>query len=515
MLSRISIACLTLAACGEGHRRPVNAATDGGAGGQQASNPGGGEVAAGPSGAGSGGDGAGAPHAATAGMGGGDDGSSGAAGAGDAPISKYCGDAIRDPMLEECDDGPEDTDDTCSSACKLQNFELGVEPGTPATRSLGFGRHPLALGRDGAALAFSERSAASTRLRLLRFNAWGQPLDDALAISEGFRPADTANPVVAALDDGAYAVAWGDLSGASLDVELRVVSAAGELGQAVRVNASDAGAQSDPDLLWLDPELVVAWTDGLSVKVRSFSAALEPLGAEQTLSSSAFASSVALTSLADGWAAGFRELAADGENIVVRLDDGATFRVGPLLPGAKDERPALSALDETHLLLVFTTGTVVNTKQVTRLQAVVLDVDDPEQIAPFDVTPDLAPYATDESLAQARPSLARDGTRIFLSWQSESPTGDPQSEELFLRELSWEADSVALSGSPERSLLLDHGTSGAQQAPTLSAATLRTGTALATAFEDAALAGEDGGLVFAFLPTPLLKLTDQTAENMP
>src|SRR5262245_40544481 len=37
------------------------------------------------------------------------------------PQSQFCGDAIRDPMLEECDDGPTAGDDACTSDCRVHD----------------------------------------------------------------------------------------------------------------------------------------------------------------------------------------------------------------------------------------------------------------------------------------------------------------------------------------------------------------------------------------------------------
>src|SRR6185436_10541655 len=70
---------------------------------------------AGGSGAAGGGGGAGA----TGGSGGSQAASSGSGGR---PTSLFCGDAIRDPVTEECDDGNLDDADSCTTACLVRDL---------------------------------------------------------------------------------------------------------------------------------------------------------------------------------------------------------------------------------------------------------------------------------------------------------------------------------------------------------------------------------------------------------
>ena len=63
----------------------------------------------------------------------------------------------------------------------------------------------------------------------------------------------------------------------------------------------------------------------------------------------------------------------------------------------------------------------------------------------FAITPTVAPYSTDASLAQGHPNAVRVGGRIYLAWRSALVTGDPKAEELWLKELDWLSPTLDLS----------------------------------------------------------------------
>src|SRR5262245_59446683 len=79
----------------------------------------------GSSGTGSG-SGAGADGSFVPGMDGAVDGAAGEPDSGPPPhpVSEYCGDAIRDPVLEECDDGSGAQDDGCTADCRVRSVPL-------------------------------------------------------------------------------------------------------------------------------------------------------------------------------------------------------------------------------------------------------------------------------------------------------------------------------------------------------------------------------------------------------
>ena len=400
------------------------------------------------------------------------------------PVSRYCGDAIRDPSGEGCDDGPGEGEDSCTSSCEPRNsLVVAGDRSQSLSRRLGFGSHPLAVGATGAAVVFTELDGSSVSLYLARFNALGQRLGSPIALSVGLSPGENSNPSLAALAGGGYVVCWSDLSKGSLDIVMRAVASDGTLGGARWANSTLAGAQRDADLLWTGTELVAAWTDGLSVKSRRFSAELVPTTDEQTLSTELFAGDVVLARHEDGWAAAFREPApTDGEQITVVLDDATRFVVGPFAAGPNDERPALVSLDSDHLLLAFD-ATIEGTS---RMSIAVLDRSAPLQVAPPALEPSTPPYDSHSELSQRRPSLTRGENQVFLAWETSSPLDDTGGEELFLRELSWSAsmpDGVGVVS--ERSLLLEWTSAGDQQMPAIAAGKVGYDVVLASVFEHA------------------------------
>jgi cysteine-rich repeat protein len=406
----------------------------------------------------------------------------GAAGEAPAPVSRYCGDGIRDPITEACDDGANEDEDSCSASCETRNLLVVDDDGaTKLARRLGYGPHPLAASDSGAALVFTEISGSSASLRLARFSNSGQRLSGPISLSSGLSPGDSSNPVLAGLGAGAYVAAWSDASHGSLDVVLRAVSSEGALGEPKLANSSVSGAQFDPDLLWSNGQLVAIWTDGFAVKSRIFSANLESMTPEVTLSQANFAGNASLTTHAGSWAAAFRESSElGGEQIGVVLGDTTRFTVGPFDAGPTDERPAIASLDDEHLLLVYCTSAT----GTSRLAAFVIDVNAPDEPVSVALEPHFQPYAGDGSLAQHRPSLARVGAQLFLAWQTASPLGDPVDQELFVRELVWNPETPGeVAVAAENTLLIDWMHGGKQQSPVLAGVSLGNGEALLSVFE--------------------------------
>src|SRR5690606_38843519 len=138
--------------------------------------------------------------------------------------SEWCGDGIRDPVSEECDDGPGSEPDSCSQDCQVR--ELLVEPWEGSSevgefapdRWLGAGRHPVAAGHAGFAVAYVEPPAVGDLdepppvVEVARFDERGKPLDRVL-VSQGSFAVDFADPVVAELPAGAFAVAYTEFGG--------------------------------------------------------------------------------------------------------------------------------------------------------------------------------------------------------------------------------------------------------------------------------------------------------------
>jgi hypothetical protein len=490
-------------ACGSGKHGPSHAiggdsgvdAGDGGGGGDiDASGATGGQLQAGPGGIG----GASAElqeSGAPATMG-------GEAGA-PALVSKFCGDAIRDPRTEGCDDGPGDDADSCSSSCEVRNvLVVDEDRSTKRSRYLGFGAHPLAANAGTAGVVFTQTEGATTTLYLSRFSDLGQRLGTPVALSAGLAADEQSNPVLVGLADDRYVAAWSDKSGGTLDVVLRPVSAAGLVGDPIVANKKVSGAQFDPDLLWAGEELAVAWTDGFDIKLRTFTSELLPTDDELTLSSGGFAGDVTLASHASSWAAAFREATEMGdEQIGVVLGDGTRFVVGPIVAGPSGDHPALVSLDAKRLLLVFTSSR----EGVPRLGGAILNVDDPSEVTLFEPAA-LEPSDIDSALEQRRPALAKVGDRVVLTWQSSSPPDDVLGQEIFLAELALDGDSTAnVQVAGKSSLLLDWPGAGAQERPAIASAYLHHDDVLLSVFEQASVWQDSKvvpDLVFGFAPWP-------------
>ncbi len=430
--------------------------------------------------------------------------------------SLFCGDAIRDPVLEECDDGPGDEADSCSADCRAHN--VAVVPASPGgndaslARTLGAGAHPLAGGNGGSLVAFVETELSESRLLAQRLNRYGQKLGSPLDLGEGASPSEFANPVAISLPDGRYAVAWNDLGGGSLDVALRTISADGQVGEVTYANSHRPGAQRDADLLWTGTKIVAAWTDLFSVQLRTFSESLSAGEPEQPQSTDELAGRVALCAHERGWAAAFR-VSVDGlESVQVNVGD-MSFLAGPHAPTADDETPTVVSLDPTHLLLVYSASTDpggLGTPSTPRLFAALLDTGAPGATDAVPVPRFMEPYASDESLSQRHPRLAKAAGRVYLATQTDSPVGDGMGQELWLQQIAW--DGGSLSFLPEIPLSIDADGLGDQVAPAIGFAPLAHEAALVTAWENVAPLNDEGAapdLVFGLRPVPLVALSPE------
>lgn len=416
--------------------------------------------------------------------------------AGDLALFSFlCGDGIRDPVTEECDDGGDlEPLDLCTVTCQLEDALVEVQAladndapfheRAPLGRRLGHGRHPVAAGPDGFAVAYVEEptpaavandggasDAPFVGIALYDFpppryfNALFEHRDPQplVNVSAGTSPLLAADPVVAGLADGSYAVAYtsfGD-DGDALGVVLRRLTpssaAAATLGAVTFASAETFASQYDADLLPLpDGNLLVAWADdrdpfaGPDLYYRLFSSALTPLGEVDTPLADSLAAEghVALASFGAGWAAAWRASAAeptaepdDGggaagaagapavetpsaipagdprgrEVLEVELEDGTHFTVletsldgelVPFLPGPDEDRPAIVQVSPAHLLVLFTVGTdpeATGVADVGRLRMALLDIDEPGAVPAY-VVPFSAAVNDDPTRSQSHPS---------------------------------------------------------------------------------------------------------------
>jgi hypothetical protein len=438
-------------------------------------------------------------------------------------VSRFCGDSIRDPVTEECDDGPGDDEDSCTSSCRVRSYPLvsvAREGGIDPARSLGAGRHVAAAGSGGFGVVYTQADAVPT-VRLQRFGESGRRLGEPTNVAVGGRPTGAANPVLIALPGpDRYAVAWTDGTGGTPDVALRLVAGgSAPSGAPTIAHGSVAGPQQDPDMVWTSSELVVAWSDLFSVKYRRFSESLAALDVERTLSGgSQFAGNVSLAKFGTEWAAAWRAGDQGLESIGVRVGN-STWSTREFLPAFEGDHPALVELDQTHLLLFYTSGGDVSdggSATGSRLRVAVVDITVDETLESIVVRPSTAPYDGDETLRQRRPAATRVGDRLFIAWETESPLADPLRSEYWVAELGWSANEPRriqkLAEWPARA---DAIRSGDQKSPALAASPLFPGGALITVWEDHSrqLAGRPAAdLMLDFRPVPFVALGDAASR---
>lgn len=445
----------------------------------------------------------------------------------DAPLSQFCGDGIRDPVTEECDDGTDvNPPDSCNAQCVVQDVLVvpSAGPTSSAKRVLGAGRHPVGAGAWGFAVAYVEYSGAS-EVGVRLFDPDGVP-GAVVSLSKDTTTLDEGHPVVASLGGSKLAVAYTDFGadGDGRGVALRVLDApAGTAGPVVRVNTTTAFNQRDADLVWTGSELVAAWVDdsklwpnGLDVKFRTFGPSGAPTGAEQVLAgTTAHESHVSLAPAVGGgtgaaWAAAWRSVTGTTEQIMARA--GTTmFSVAVAAPGPAPDQPALVNVGSGLWLLVFTEGG--GAFGVPRLRGAVLDVTSPGAVTSFALPPLVAPHATDPSLGQSEPALARVGDQVFLAWRSSAVPADANAEDLWLKQITITTDAggVTLGLSSPEIPLPRHAahTFDDQRRPALAATPLFPGGALATAWDDyGRVFGPTQGqpdVVAELIPVPILR----------
>jgi hypothetical protein len=366
------------------------------------------------------------------------------------PGGNCCGDGYRDiGAAEECDPGSTPGNVMCSSICRVQDFLVVQPPSEPvfppslrANRTLGSGRHTVAGNDHSFAVAFTQEAPSPASVRLQILSSTGQRLVNT-DLGEGGPALLESNPVVAALPGENYAVAWNDfrVDGDELGVALKLVdSRSGTSTTVQHANTTVSFSQYDPDLVWTKKnELVVAWVDGSrsqtgpDVRYRIFNAALAPVSNEQTLATDVdVEADVALTTFGQDWAAAWRSGKDGLETIHVKAGT-IEWSVGPFVPGADGDKPALAELDATHLLLVYTEGTDpkgTGVANVPALRAALLDTASPGLVPGLAVFPNAT---SGDPIGQRQPNAVHIGNQTFMAWRGDSPLGDARAEELWLQ----------------------------------------------------------------------------------
>ena len=489
---------------------------------------------------------------------GGQAGSGGSGGQAGGPVSLVCGDGVRDVEDEECDDGnANDSGDSCTNACTV--LDVLAVPGTvpdggvrPPGRHLREGRHPVAAGADGFAVAFVQPDSVEPVVALTSFDANGVPTGTVTALSNGTTPVLFASPVLAALPNGSYAAAWTDFAsgfsggpsgdGDELGIALRGFEpATGTLGATTHANQHGAGqpdrtafSQRDPDILSVGNDVVVAWVDDANVasapdvRFRIFDQSLTPRGPVQDLADTVAAEgSIALAPFKGGWAAAWRSSSAGNEVIqVVAYSNVAppaateSWTVGPFLPAPADERPALAEMSDGTLLLVFTEGTdpgMTGVANTPRLRGAILRPSATGSTPWFDIDALDPDYFGLWEVAQSHANAIAVNGRVYISWRTDRLLGDSMGEELWLKEILCNpAGQACTDPAPDLGMMeipLPRQTlhrEGDQRFPALASSPLGPEGAVVAAWDDfgrvfGAIEGAPD-VVVELIPSPIVRL---------
>jgi hypothetical protein len=338
-----------------------------------------------------------------------------------------------------------------------------------------------------------------------------------------------SRPVVAPATGGRYVVAYTDFNGDGdeLGVALRAIDPGSPPTAApAHANATTLFSQYDADLIATSSGLVVAWVDNANaatapdLKFRTFGFDLTPTSEEQSLAATAAnEGDVALAPWGSSWAAAWR--AGEDGLETLRIQAGTTgWSIGPFLPGPVGSLPALAELDSTHLLVIYTEGTDVSDSgniDGSKVRVAVLDVGQPGNVAGTDVPVGIA---CSVGLSQDQPNAVRAGDTVFLAWRTvaallacgaDANVGDPQAEELWLKEVRWNGTTLDLSVT-ELPLPRSSGhRKGDQRLPAFAVGPLMPlGQQLVTAFDDLGRNFPQGkgnaDVIVEAIPIPLLRL---------
>jgi cysteine-rich repeat protein len=370
------------------------------------------------------------------------------------PGSAFCGDGLRNSAKEECDDGPAvmaDTGDFCSNLCQVTDTRVVVDtvadtPRATIARWLGAGRHPVAAGSNGFAVALMQEGPAvgALAIRVVRFDALGHRGGIINASADTLIERD-ADPVLAIAPNSDMIVAYTDFDGDgdAKGIAVRLIRAGKTTPEkAVYPAQNYFGSQYAPDILALSDRVIVAWTDessadtGPDIRYRELSFDLKPLGDEKTLSATAHPEGrVSLSALGASWGAAWRAGNGDGWETTEVFDAGQNLRwsVSAHLPAEADDVPALLPVDGTHHALVYTQGTDFDAGDVyvDELYVAPLDTQAPGAVDAVPV-PVTSAYSGWAGLSRRRPAIVRTQSEAWIAWWSGAPLGSAGGEDVWL-----------------------------------------------------------------------------------
>lgn len=415
----------------------------------------------------------------------------------DAPdIVPGCGNAVRE-VDEECDDGLGGLVAlrSCDPDCVVVDH-LPEPDSETNERGLGTGRHPTAVGPSGHAVAGIEW-ADPPRINVSTFDAQGQHVG--FTHVEGVT--EVAGPVIAALPDGSFALAYAALGvdGDGLGIALvRIPAAGGDPGPVTQVNEKIVFGQHSPDIIATPNGLAVAWQDnkpGYSPTVchRRFNAQLAPSGSASCVPFDLVARTNVVIAEVDGsllraWTE------TGGVHVVV---DGGTDALLPFDGLGAPELAAVTGLDSIHVLVVYTDTAGAQRAAVVHKQqglipsgVITLNANGPERHTP---------------------AIATTSDGVYLTWsEANGPVIDAgygqTSQELYLQKLAWDGSTLSAVAPVLPLPRRQSHRLGDQHAPALAA---HAGLLLAAWYDETNdnYAGEcsHGDVAIELIPTPILR----------
>ena len=287
----------------------------------------------------------------------------------EAPVSPTCGNGIVDSPLEDCDDGlgtssaPNNLIRTCSSTCKAILTLLPV--GDPSGAEFGTGRHTIASNSSGFGIVFQQESSRAVAMTTASSNGLvGNPVIDVTTpFASQLKVAFDANPVIAGLPDGSWAIAYNAYGDAGeVGVALVHVGTNSSVTFQGFVAQNNDLAQSDADIVWSahDNLLYVTWADSSpttapAAMFQIFDSGFNALSAGATLSQSTeYAGDVTLAATANGIAFSYLHNdtsgandANDGNEALTIIQGTTTYLSDAFAAGPANENPAISLVNGT------------------------------------------------------------------------------------------------------------------------------------------------------------------------
>ncbi|MFI5296978.1 MAG: hypothetical protein ACHREM_02680 [Polyangiales bacterium] len=375
------------------------------------------------------------------------------------PLSTFCGDGIRDPILEECDEGAAGTA-ACSATCRTIDVLSVPLPatGTLASSSVtgGGGAHTVAASDVNIATTIVEPDLIPVSVSVALWRGDGSALTTSFTLAVDGATIQGANPSIAFSSTERLFAVWTDDSigsssdptahvgdGDGLGVAARWFDAtAGTYSAIKRVNLTTPGAQQHGDLAVSGTTVLVGWEDDSNVatapdlRVRFFDTSLKGTSSEIVLAGTdASEADLRLGSNGAHTLAVWRSDLAGVESIVAQVDTAPTGLTKPCCvvavtsPGPKGVLPAIAPLDDQTWLVVYVVGALpgdAGTSYVTSLGYAVLDASG--VLGSGELPVDEAAGSHNPTA----PSLVRAGVETYVVWQDHGLDDD-----VWIERLGW------------------------------------------------------------------------------